>query len=178
MSPANILRMDDYRNIGASCTTLGLISDTHGLLRLEALDALRGADLIIHAGDVGGPEIIEALKNLAPVIAVRGNTDNDPWAAELPSTAAVEAGSALIYVLHDAGKLDLDPPAAGFQMVVTGHSHRPSLTERDGVLHVNPGSAGPRRFNLPLTVARVNLTRTPWEVNFIHLSSAEHAPDR
>lgn len=170
--------MDNRQSIGAQCATIGLISDTHGLLRHEALDALRGADLVIHAGDVGGSEIIEALERLAPVIAVRGNTDNELWAADLPETAIVEAGSTVIYVLHDAGKLDLDPPAAGIQMVVSGHSHKPSLTERRGVLYINPGSAGPRRFALPVTVARVNLRRIPWDVSFIDLSSAGCAPDR
>src|SRR4051812_8176675 len=121
---------------------VGLISDTHGLLRDEAMAALAGSDLIIHAGDVGKPEILERLRTLAPVVAVRGNIDKDAWAAELPMTAVLEAGPALIYVLHDVKDLDRDPAAAGFQMVVSGHSHKPSRSERAGVVYVNPGSAG------------------------------------
>jgi uncharacterized protein len=150
--------------------SIGLISDTHGLLRGEAFDALRGCEIIIHAGDIGGAEIIEKLSSLAPVVAVRGNTDNEPWAAELPVTAIAEAGSGLIYVLHDVSRIDIDPVAAGFRMIVSGHSHKPSLTEHAGVLYVNPGGAGPRRFHLPATVARVDTNQTPWEVEFIDLS--------
>jgi putative phosphoesterase len=148
---------------------VGLISDTHGLLRDEAVQALEGADLIIHAGDVGNPEILDALKKLAPVVAVRGNVDTGDWAAALPQTAIAEAVAALIYVLHDLNELDLNPAAAGFQMVVSGHSHHPAQTERNGVLYVNPGSAGPRRFKLPVTLARVDLAATPWNVEFIRL---------
>jgi putative phosphoesterase len=149
--------------------TVGLISDTHGLLRDEAVQALEGSELIIHAGDVGKPEILDALKSVAPVVAVRGNIDQGAWALKLPLTATVEAGPATIYVLHDVHQLD--PAAAGFQIVVSGHSHKPSRTERAGVLYVNPGSAGPRRFQLPVTVARVNLEQEPWNVEFIELSS-------
>ena len=148
----------------------GLISDTHGLLRDEAVQALQGSDLIIHAGDVGKPEILDALKKLAPVVAVRGNVDAGAWAAALPETAVAEAGSALIYVLHDVNELDLNPAAAGFQMVVSGHSHQPSRSERNGVLYVNPGSAGPRRFKLPVTLARVDLAARPWNVEFVQLA--------
>jgi putative phosphoesterase len=124
--------------------------------------ALLGADLIIHAGDIGGPEILEELRRVAPVIAVRGNIDKGEWADNLPLTAQVDPG---IYVLHDAKALGLDPAGAGFRVVVSGHSHRPLRTERDGVLYVNPGAAGPRRFRLPVTVAR--LTVGTWEVEFI-----------
>jgi putative phosphoesterase len=154
------------------CTvaSVGLISDTHGLLRPESLVALRGSDLIIHAGDVGKPEIIEQLRVLAPVVAVRGNIDKGPWASQLPLTAVAEAGSALIYVLHDLAQLDLDPVAAQFKVVVSGHSHKPGHTERDGVMYVNPGSAGPRRFNLPITVARLDLRTLLWRVEFIDVS--------
>ena len=119
---------------------VGLISDTHGLLRDEALRALDGSDLIIHAGDVGKPEIIDALKAVAPVVAVRGNIDKGDWASALPLTAVAEAGPATIYVLHDVQQLDLDPAAAGFHVIVSGHSHKPARTERAGVLYVNPGS--------------------------------------
>jgi putative phosphoesterase len=145
---------------------LGLISDTHGLLRPEALDALRGSDLIIHAGDVGKPEILTALETLAPVVAIRGNIDTDPWAKTLPATAVA---AEIIYVLHDVHDLDLDPAAAGFRLVVSGHSHKPGSVERNGALYVNPGSAGPRRFQLPVTVARLDLARVPWEVEFVNL---------
>jgi putative phosphoesterase len=151
---------------------IGLISDTHGLLRDEAVQALKGSELIIHAGDIGKPDILDALKSVAPVVAVRGNTDRGAWASKLPLTAVAEAGPVTIYVLHDVHDLDLDPAASGFQIVVSGHSHKPSRTERNGVLYVNPGSAGPRRFQLPVTVARLDLSEKPWNVEFIELSSA------
>lgn len=154
-----------------SASRLGLISDTHGLLRDEALRALEGSDLIIHAGDIGKPEIIGALDAVAPVVAVRGNIDRGAWASKLPLTAVVEAAPATIYVIHDVHELDLDPAAAGFQIVVSGHSHKPVREERGGVLYINPGSAGPRRFQLPITVARLNLAHNPWSVEFIELSS-------
>ena len=147
---------------------IGLISDTHGLMRPEALRALDGSDLIVHAGDVGKPEILDALQLLAPVVAVRGNIDTGGWAAALPVTASATVGSVAVYVLHDLQQLDLDP-AASFQVVVSGHSHQPSRTERGGVLYLNPGSAGPRRFQLPVTVARVDLRQSPWKVEFIDL---------
>jgi len=134
---------------------IGVISDTHGLMRPEALDALRGVERILHAGDVGSPEVLEALAALAPVTAVRGNNDRGPWADALPLSAVVEAPGALIYMLHDVGELDLDPRAAGFRLVVAGHSHKPGNDERDGVLWFNPGSAGPRRFRLPIAVGRL-----------------------
>jgi uncharacterized protein len=155
--------------MGVNVAVIGLISDTHGLLRPEALRALGGSDLIIHAGDVGKPEILGALNLLAPVVAVRGNIDRDPWSSALPLTASTATGSAAIYVLHDIQQLDIDPAASGFQVVVSGHSHKPSRTERDGVLYLNPGSAGPRRFRLPVTVARLDLREFPWKVEFIEL---------
>jgi putative phosphoesterase len=153
----------------SDASRIGLISDTHGLLRQEALAALKGSDLIIHAGDVGSAEILPQLRAIAPVIAVKGNIDTGAWASELPMTAVVEAGSARIYVLHDVHQLDLDPVAAGFRVVVSGHSHKPDRTERSGVVYVNPGSAGPRRFRLPITVARLNLVESPWVVDFVQL---------
>ncbi len=149
---------------------VGLISDTHGLMRPQALAALSGCDLIVHAGDVGRPEVIEHLRAVAPVVAVRGNIDKGAWASQLPVTAVVEARSASIYVLHDVEQLDLDPASAHFNMVVSGHSHKPGRTERCGVMYINPGSAGPRRFRLPITVARVDLGRRPWAVEFIDVS--------
>jgi putative phosphoesterase len=150
-------------------TRIGLISDTHGLLRPEALRALEESELIIHAGDVGKPEIIDALKALAPVVAVRGNVDTEVWASALPETEVVETNLATIYVLHDVQALDLDPAAAGFHIIVSGHSHRPARTEQDGILYINPGSAGPRRFQLPVTVARLDLGNSPWKVDFVKL---------
>lgn len=140
--------------------TVGLIADTHGLLRPEAVAALAGSDLIVHAGDVGDANVLERLRALAPTCAVRGNVDNGPWARALPFTEVVEAGGLHVYVLHDLASIDLDPKAAGFSAVVFGHSHRPSAEWRDGVLYVNPGAAGPRRFRLPVTVARLRIDGT------------------
>jgi uncharacterized protein len=134
---------------------VGVISDTHGLIRPQALDALRGAEVIIHGGDVGNAEILDRLRGIAPTFAVRGNVDKAGATARLPATEIVEAGDLLFYVLHDIAELDLDPPTAGFAAVIFGHSHRPSIETRDGVLYLNPGSAGPRRFKLPVTLARV-----------------------
>src|SRR5262250_1472442 len=134
---------------------VGVISDTHGLVRPEALAALRGCDLIIHAGDIGSPAVVDALAALAPLTAIRGNNDRDAWARELPDTAEVEVDGAWLYVLHDVHELDLDPRAAGFAAVIAGHSHKPVIAERQGTLFVNPGSAGPRRFTLPVAVARL-----------------------
>ena len=151
---------------------IGLISDTHGLLRKEAVEALRGSELIIHAGDVGKPEILDALREIAPVVAIRGNVDTEPWAQALPETAVAEAGAAMIYVLHDVNALDLNPEASGFHIVVSGHSHKPGKAERDGVLYINPGSAGPRRFQLPITVAHLRLGRIPFDVEFMNLEDS------
>jgi len=134
---------------------IGVISDTHGLMRREALDTLRGCDLIIHAGDVGRPDVLDALRALAPTFAVRGNVDAGAWAAKLPMTELVEAGEVLIHVLHDVSELDFDPADAGFAAVIFGHSHQPLIERRQGVLFLNPGSAGPRRFKLPIAVARI-----------------------
>lgn len=144
--------------MGGRETVVGLISDTHGLLRPQAIDALRGSELIIHAGDIGKPEVIDQLRAIAPTIAVRGNVDVQAWAAEFPMTEAVKVGELTFWVLHEISQLDVDPAAAGFAAVVYGHSHQPSIETRDGVLYINPGSAGPRRFNLPVTVARVSVT--------------------
>jgi uncharacterized protein len=137
--------------------TLGVISDTHGLLRPEAVEALRESDRILHAGDIGAPEILEALAKIAPVTAVRGNVDTASWARALPETEVVEAGGLLIYMLHDRGQLDLKPEAAGFRVIVYGHSHHPKIEEKNGVLYFNPGSAGPRRFSLPVSVGSLTI---------------------
>jgi putative phosphoesterase len=134
---------------------LGVISDTHGLLRPEAVRALRGSDRILHAGDVGAPEILDALAQIAPVTAVRGNVDTEPRARSLPETEVVETAGVSIYILHDLGQLDLKPEAAGFRVVVYGHSHKPKMEENNGVLYFNPGSAGPRRFKLPVSVGKL-----------------------
>jgi putative phosphoesterase len=152
---------------------LGLISDTHGLMREEALQALRGSDLILHAGDVGGPEILETLKTIAPVVAVRGNVDTDKWGQTLPLTEVIQVGPVMIYMLHILQDLDINPPAAGFHIVVSGHSHKPGQTEKEGVVYINPGSAGPRRFYLPVTVARLDLDVRPWKAEFIDLEGSK-----
>ena len=138
--------------------SVGLISDTHGLMRPEALQALRGSRYIVHAGDVGDPAVLKTLSRIAPVTAVRGNNDKGPWAKALRETAVLQVGGTLIYVIHNIAELDVDPAAAGFRVVVAGHSHRPQQELRDGVLYVNPGSAGPRRFKLPIAVARLELS--------------------
>ena len=134
---------------------VGVISDTHGLLRPEAVGTLRGSDYIIHAGDVGDAEILKQLNAIAPVTAVRGNVDREPWARKLPETQVLEAGGISIYILHSVADLDLKPEAAGFAAVVSGHSHIPKQEVRNGVLYFNPGSAGPRRFKLPVNVGRL-----------------------
>jgi uncharacterized protein len=138
--------------------TLGVISDTHGLVRPEALAALAGVERIVHAGDIGTPDVLEALGRIAPVTAVRGNNDRERWAADIPETDVLEIGDVSLYVLHDLHELDLDPRAAGFAAVIAGHSHQPRMEERDGVLYLNPGSAGPRRFKLPISLARLTVT--------------------
>jgi len=136
---------------------VGVISDTHGLVRPQALDALRGCEMILHAGDIGSPTVLPALAAVAPVTAIRGNNDRDGWARRLPATVTVEVHGARLYVLHDLHDIGLDPRAAGFAAVIAGHSHKPSVAARDGVLFVNPGSAGPRRFTLPVAVARLHV---------------------
>jgi putative phosphoesterase len=138
-------------------------------MRDEAVRALRGSDLIVHAGDVGSPEIIATLQSLAPVVAVKGNTDLGAWTSALPATAIAKARGATIYILHDLHDLDLDSVAAGFHIVISGHTHKPTRFERSGILYINPGSAGPRRFTLPITIARLNLLETPWQVDFVDL---------
>lgn len=136
---------------------IGVISDTHGLLRPEALAALRGSDSIIHAGDIGDPDILKQLAEIAPVTAIRGNVDRDRWAREIPSTSVLEVGAVSIYVLHNLNGLNLKPEAAGFDVVVYGHSHVSAQEMKNGVLYFNPGSAGPRRFRLPVTVGRLKV---------------------
>ncbi|HET9218888.1 MAG TPA: metallophosphoesterase family protein [Terriglobia bacterium] len=149
---------------------IGVISDTHGLLRPEVKKVFKGVDLILHAGDIGAPEVLEELKSWAPVAAVRGNNDKGKWAGGIPETEVVQVGSIYLYLLHDVKELDLSPAAAGFQVVISGHSHKPSIYRRDGVLYVNPGSAGPRRFALPVTVARLTVEESTVEGKLVSLS--------
>ncbi len=136
---------------------IGVISDTHGLLRPEAVAMLRGADHIIHAGDIGSPAVLDELRYLAPLTVVRGNIDDEEWSRNIPATAVVQLGELMIYVIHNLGDLDLDPVAAGFGAVISGHSHRPAEERRRGVFYFNPGSAGPRRFRLPVALGFLNL---------------------
>jgi putative phosphoesterase len=136
---------------------IGLISDTHGLLRPEAVAALRGSDLIVHAGDIGSSGILDGLSKIAPTTAVRGNNDKGEWASRIPETEVLEAGSVVIYVVHDVAELTVDPATRGVHVVVSGHSHRPVVEWRDKVLFINPGSAGPRRFKLPVSVATLSI---------------------
>ena len=152
-----------------SMSRIGVISDTHGLVRPEALRALAGAELIVHAGDVGGPEVLDALRAVAPVVAVRGNNDRGPWAAALAETEVVETAGRSLYVLHDLKELDLDPRAAGFDAVIAGHSHQPRIDRRAGVLYLNPGSAGPRRFRLPIAVAWLAIEPTGLDAEIVQL---------
>jgi hypothetical protein len=140
---------------------IGVISDTHGLLRPEALEALRGATHILHAGDVGDIAILEALRAIAPVTAIRGNIDTDGPTAQLPAIEAIELDGHLVYMLHSIADLDLKPDAAGISVVIYGHSHKPAIEVRKGVLYLNPGSAGPRRFKLPISVAHLYLDSRP-----------------
>lgn len=136
---------------------VGVISDTHGLLRPEALAVLQGSDHILHAGDIGGPQILAALRELAPVTAVRGNNDTGAWARRLRESEVLEIAGSRICVVHQLALLEADPVSAGYHVVISGHSHRPSRSRRAGVLYLNPGSAGPRRFSLPVAVALLSL---------------------
>ncbi len=146
---------------------IGVISDTHGLLRPEAVDALANSDLIVHAGDIGAPEVLDELREIAPLVVIRGNIDK--WADDLPDTEVVEIEGRYIYVLHDLKELDLDAPAARFDVVVSGHSHKPSKTVEDGVMYLNPGSAGPRRFSLPVAVATLTISAEGVDAQIIEL---------
>ena len=148
---------------------VGVISDTHGFLRPEAVAELKSSELIVHAGDIGTPEVLDELGKIAPVIAVRGNSDKGAWAATLPDTEVIRVGEFSFYVLHDVNELDLDPTAAEFTAVITGHSHRPGVEERNGVLFLNPGSAGPRRFKLPVTLARLHIRDDTLNVEVVEL---------
>jgi len=152
-----------------SIKRIGVISDTHGVLRDEALAALQDSELILHAGDIGAPEVLARLREIAPVFAVRGNNDRADWARALPLTEAVEIAHHTIYLLHDIAELDIDPAAARFSAVITGHSHKPHIERRAGVLYLNPGSAGPRRFKLPIAVAHLHVTEDALEAQIVEL---------
>jgi uncharacterized protein len=139
--------------------TIGIISDTHKLVRAEAREQLRGVDLIVHAGDIGSLQVIEQLTEIAPVKAIRGNIDKDPWADQFPHDDVIEVDGTTLYVLHNLSDIEIDPTAAGFQVVISGHSHSPKIERKDGVLYINPGSAGPRRFKLPIALAMLTIKR-------------------
>jgi putative phosphoesterase len=149
---------------------IGVIADTHGLLRSEAVEVLNSSSLIIHAGDIGQPEVLEALKRIAPVVAVRGNVDKGSWGQSLPLSEVVEFGQTWLYVIHELSTLDLDPHAAGFSAVIFGHSHQPSIETRNGVIFLNPGSAGPRRFELPVSVAIIEVKENVLKPQLIELT--------
>jgi uncharacterized protein len=157
--------------MAAGVHTLGVISDTHGLVRPEALRALAGVEHIVHAGDIGTPEVLEVLERVAPVTAVRGNNDRGAWAKVIPETDVLELGGVSLYLLHDLHELDLEPRAAGFAAVISGHSHQPKLEERDGVLYLNPGSAGPRRFKLPISLAKLTIAKKRVRAQLVTLQS-------
>ena len=149
---------------------LGVVSDTHGLLRPEAVAKLQGVETILHAGDVGKPEILESLQEIAPVTAIRGNNDKGQWANSLSDRAVVNVGGVSIYMLHNLKELDLVPEAAGFNVVIAGHSHKPLIEERRGVMYLNPGSIGPRRFKLPITLAHLRIENGKRSADIIELS--------
>ncbi len=149
---------------------IGLISDTHGLLRPEAVAALQGCAQIIHAGDIGKPQVLDGLRAIAPLEAIRGNIDIADWALELPERLDLRIGGLSLHVLHDLKQLDIDPLAAGIDVVIAGHSHKPKVERRDGVLYINPGSAGPRRFSLPISLALLELNDGDAQVELISLS--------
>jgi putative phosphoesterase len=148
---------------------VGVISDTHGLLRPAVLPIFKGVEMIIHAGDIGSPEVLDSLRSVAPVVAVRGNNDTERWAKKIPETAIAKIAGASLYVLHDLKELSVNVAEIGFAAVISGHSHRPVIDERDGVLYVNPGSAGPRRFKLPISVARLVIQNGKVQAELIHI---------
>jgi len=149
--------------------SIGVISDTHGLLRPSAVVALFGSDFIIHAGDIGSPEILERLSGIAPVVAVRGNTDQGDWLGGVPANEVIDVGGCLIYMLHNLHVLDLDPVAAGISVVISGHTHQPAQYEKDGVMYLNPGSCGPKRFKCPVSLARLRIVKGVPEAELIEL---------
>lgn len=151
-------------------TQVGVISDTHGLLRPEAIVALQGSDLILHAGDIGKPEVLEGLSEIAPVIAIRGNNDKGAWAEAITERETIQIENVFVHLLHIVQELNLEPQQAGIQIVISGHSHKPAIVDRDGVLFLNPGSAGPRRFKLPISVARLHIHGTSIQTQITELT--------
>ena len=154
-----------------SSKRVGVISDTHGLVRAEALEALQGCDLIVHAGDIGGADVLQALQRIAPTCAVRGNNDRDAWGMSLPLTEVVSVGERHLYLVHQIDDLDVDPAAGGFAAVIFGHSHKPLVEWREGVLYLNPGSAGPRRFKLPISLGRLRISGDEVQYELVTLVS-------
>jgi putative phosphoesterase len=155
---------------GRARQLVGVISDTHGLLRPEAIRALAGVDLIIHAGDIGKPEVLTELKKIAPVAAIKGNNDTGDWARSLPEVRSLKVGQYRFYVIHNVKELEFDPASRNFRVVISGHSHKPSVVEKDGVLFVNPGSPGPRRFKLPVTLAKLSVKSVDVGAEIIELA--------
>ena len=149
---------------------IGIISDTHGLVRPEALEALKGVDMILHAGDIGSQDVLDTLNEIAPVVAVRGNNDKGEWAHSLPDWEVVEVGNVSIYMLHNVKEIDISPSGGGFQAVVSGHSHKPAVEEQRGVLYINPGSAGPKRFTLPVSLAHLHVLGEKLQAKIIELA--------
>jgi uncharacterized protein len=145
------------KHVALKSGRIGVISDTHGLVRPEAIAALKGSELILHAGDIGKPQVLESLASIAPVLAVRGNNDREIWAQKIPDILKLRINGARVYIIHDVNDLEIDPGAAGFHAVISGHSHKPGLVRRDGTIFLNPGSAGPRRFKLPVAVSRLTV---------------------
>ena len=159
------------RKIERKHQRIGLISDTHGLLRPEALAALADSDLLIHAGDIGKPEVVAALKKIAPLVAIKGNNDTDSWARHLPETKKITLGALKLYVIHNVKELSFDPAGRGFRVVISGHSHKPVIQTKDNVLFVNPGSAGPRRFKLPICVGKLLVQGETVDAEIIELAT-------
>jgi putative phosphoesterase len=154
---------------------VGVVSDTHGLLRPEVRAFLIGSDYIVHGGDVGGLKILDELAVIAPLIAVRGNNDREPWAADLRETELIRVGNIFVYVIHNLAELDIDPDAVGVRVVVSGHSHKPMVEERDGILYVNPGSCGPRRFKLPISVGEITVSGSAVKARIVDIMGGVHA---
>jgi putative phosphoesterase len=166
------MRTPRYR-ITTTAERIGVISDTHGLVRPEVPPVLKGVDLIIHAGDIGKADVLDKLRQIAPVYAIKGNNDRDAWARRVPDTMVVTVGNLRLYVIHAVQDLEIDPAAGGFRAVISGHSHKPSLVTRDGVLYINPGSAGPRRFKLPVCVAKLRVRSGDISAQLIDLFRGE-----
>ncbi|MGH7871983.1 MAG: metallophosphoesterase family protein [Candidatus Binatia bacterium] len=166
---STIVRSIHYAPISLATSWIGVISDTHGLVRPEALAALKNSELIIHAGDIGNPEVLSALEQIAPVLAIKGNNDRDSWARKFPDVFSVDINTITIRVIHNVNELMAKPPFEQFRVVISGHSHKPSVARRQGVLFVNPGSAGPRRFKLPVSVARLKIRQGKAQARIIEL---------